>query len=305
LEVPFAPDPLVAFEGKVPGFPAPGNFPPGTDVFMRTVLALDPPLGITVSGTQVSWITPAATTGVAAYEPYYLYIALNSLLKPASPIGFARVRVNLDGGAVYADGAAGNIYLDGLSLGDTGSRAADGSPCVNLALPSGDSLAASDYEGWFYLAPSVLIAGLAIQLLDGTAVVGSNAVTVTVNYQGTMNGLEATGGNPPTPVTAVQAVITMTYPPVTPTTVTLTLNGTGVGTVATIQATATVNAGQLSVNVPINILASPGVTPGAGGITDTVTLTASVQGLFSTVPFAGTAPTLAITGGPVPQEPIQ
>jgi hypothetical protein len=302
LEVPLQADPLVGFGGKLPGFPAPGNYPPGTDVFSRTELVLDPPLGITVSGAQVNWITPAATQGVAMYEAYYLYIGLNSALKSTSPIGFGRMRVRLLGGAVYADGAAGSIYLDGLSFGETGSRTVDGSPCVNLATPSGSSLKASDYESWFYLAPSVLIAGVAIQLLNGTAVVGTNAVTVTVNSQGTMTGLQVTSvpSAAATPVTAVQAVITMSYPPVTPTNVSLTLTGTGVGTVVTIQATATVSAGQLSVNVPINILASPGVTPGAGGLTDTVTLAASVAGLFSTVPFAGTAPTLAITGGLVP-----
>ncbi len=304
LEVPLTVDPLVGLEGKVPGLPAPGNYPPGTDVLSRTELVLDPPLGINVSGTQVNWITPAAAQGVAMYEAYYLYIGLNAALKSTSPIGFGRVRVKLFGGAVYAVGASGNIYLDGLSFGETGTRAVDGSPCVNLSVPSGNSLKASDFESWFYLAPSVLISNVVIQLLDGTTVVGTNAVTVTVNYQGTMTGLQTTDPKTPTTVTAVQAVITMTYPPVAPATVTLTLNGTGVGTVVTIQAAVTVNAGQQTVNVPINILASPGMSQAAGAITDTVTLTASVSGLFATVPFAGTQPALAITAGAVPQQPI-
>ena len=305
LEVPLAADPLVGLEGKVAGFPPPVNYPPGTDIFSRTVLALDPPLGITVSGAQVSWTTPAATQGVAMYEAYYLYVGLNFALKSTAPIGFGRMRVKLIGGAVYAIGAAGNIYLDGQSFGDTGSRAADGSPCVSLTEPSGNAMKASDFESWFYLAPSILISGVAIQLLDGAAVVGSNAVTVNVNSLGALTGLQTSDPKTPTTVTAVQAVITMTYPAVAPTTISLTLTGAGVGTVVTIQATATVSAGQNSVKVPINILASPAVNAAGGGVTDTVTLSASVQGLFTNIPFGGTLPTLAITGGPVPPEPIQ
>jgi hypothetical protein len=301
METPVTNDPFEAWEGKVPGFPAPGKYPPGTDVFLRAEQVLDSPLGITVSGEKVSWITPAITTGVVMYESYYLYIALNFLLKSNSPIGFARMRVKLDGAAVFANAPNGNIYLDGVSFGDTGSRAVDGSPSVNLGLPSGNSLKVRDFESWFYLAPSVLIASATIQLLDAGTVVGTNAVTVLVDYNGAMTGLEVNNPNAPAavPVTAVQAVIRMTYPPVTPCALTLTLNGTGVGTVVTIQANATVPAGQISLNVPINILASPGIDPAGGGITDNVTLTVSVAGLFSTIPFA-TQPALAITGGPVP-----
>ena len=88
------------------------------------------------------------------------------------------MRVRLLGEGVYGTGPNGTIYLDGSSFGQTGKRTADGSPCVSLALPSGNSLKASDYESWFYLAPSIVIANAVIQLMDGTNVVGTNNVTV-------------------------------------------------------------------------------------------------------------------------------
>ena len=76
LEVPFAADPLVPLEGSQ-GLPAPGSYPPGTDVFLRTISTLDAPLGITLSGNQVNWITPEVTgAGLLIYE------TLLSLLHP-------------------------------------------------------------------------------------------------------------------------------------------------------------------------------------------------------------------------------
>lgn len=299
IEVPFAADPLVSLEGKVQGLPSPGNYPPGTDVFMRTVMTLDPPLGITVTGNQVSWITPEVTGNLGIYETYYLYVTLNTLLKSTAPLGFARMRIKLPGEGVYGSGANGNIYLDGESFGNTTSRTADGSPCVGLTVPSGNSLKASDYESWFYLAPSILIANATIQLMNGQNVVGTNNVTVTANLLGAI-GLEVTGSNPVVPVTAVNAVITLTYPPVAATTLSLSLvnigTGTAVGSIVTIQGTAPVTPGQATVTVPITILANPGVTPGAGPVVDTVGLNVSVPGVFSALPYGGTQPTLIITG---------
>jgi len=299
IEVPFAADPLVPLEGKLQGLPAPGNYPPGTDVFMRTVMTLDPPLSITVSGNQVNWIAPEVTENFAIYETYYLYVTLNTLLKSTAPLGFARLRVRLLGEGVYGDGPNGNIYLDGSSFGETGARNADGSPCVSLTVPSGNSLKAYDYESWFYLAPTILIANAAIQLMDGQNVVGANNVTVTESLLGAI-GLQVTGSNPTVPVTAINAVITFTYPPVAPTTLSLSLVDIGgssaVGSIVTIQGTAAVNPGQLTVTVPINILANPGLTPAGGPVVDTVGLNVSVPGLFSALPYGGTQPTLIITG---------
>jgi hypothetical protein len=306
MESPALADPILAWEGNVPGLPAPGNFPAGTDVFGRTVAALDPPLGITVAGTTVNWLLPAVTRGVAMYSAYYLYGVLNAALKANKPSGFARVRIRLVGGAVYTAGAAGNLYLDGLNFGSTSSRQSDSSPCIALGLPSGNALRASDFEGWFYLAPSVQITAAAIQLMDNTNIVGSNQVTVVVDYNGTITGLQTTGANAsaPTTVTAVEAVITLSYKVVSETTLTFQLNGTGVGTVVNMQSTATVSPGQASITVPIQIATNPGVDATGKPITDTVTLSVSAAGLFGNLPF-NQQPSLAITGSAVPARPAQ
>jgi Family of unknown function (DUF6519) len=297
IEVPFAGDPLVSAEGS-PGFPPKGNFPPGTDVFMRTVMTLDPPLGITVSGNQVNWILPEVIGNFGVFETYYLYVTLNNLLKSTAPLGFARIRVRLLGEGVYGDSPNGNMYLDGSSFGATSARNADGSPCVSLNTPSGNLLKASDFESWFYLAPSLLIANATIQLMNEQSVVGSNNVTVG-GSPGSIN-LSVTGSNPTTPVTAVNAVITFTYPPVAATTVSLSLvdisgNAVSSGNIVTIQGSAPVSPGQLTVTVPVNIVGNPGVSDGVP-IIDTVGLNVSVPGLFSALPFGGTQPTLIITG---------
>ena len=304
LEVPFAADPLVPLEGSQ-GLPAPGSYPPGTDVFLRTISTLDAPLGITISGNQVNWITPEVTgAGLLIYETYYLYFTLNTVLKSTAPLGFARMRVRLLGEGVYGTGPNGTIYLDGSSFGQTGKRTADGSPCVSLALPSGNSLKASDYESWFYLAPSIVIANAVIQLMDGTNVVGTNNVTVLereffVGETGSLS-FEVTGSNPAVSVTAINTVITFTYPPVAATTLSLSLVNIGattaVGSIVTIAGSAAVNPGQLTATVPINIVGNPGMNPSGAPNVDTVGLNVSVAGLFYALPFGGTQPTLIITG---------
>jgi hypothetical protein len=282
--------------------PAAGGLkaPDGTDVFLRTVIALDPPLGITVNGNQVVWLAPPVTQGVQMYSTYWLDLTLNTLLVQAQTRGYGRVRVHLDGAAVYAGTTGGTLYLDGRSFGTTETRA-DGTSGIGLSLPSGEAAKSSDFDGWFYLAPTVLIGGVVIQGIENGVAQTLSAVTVVVNGNNQVTGLETvvTPGIPPVTVTAVQALITMTYPPIEPTTVSLSLAGTGVGSVVNIQGTAVVAAGQPSVTVPISIVGNPGI--GANGVanTDTVTLTASVATVVGNRIFAP-QPTLAITGGPVP-----
>ncbi|HZD49522.1 MAG TPA: DUF6519 domain-containing protein [Silvibacterium sp.] len=300
MELATSADPLTALEGNVTGLPAPGNFPPGTNILTRTVLALDPPLGMSVSGTQVTWMTPS-TAGLAFWETYYLYSGFNAVLNAATPIGFARVRVRLDGGAVYANGPAGNLYLDGTALGQTGVRVADGSPCVSLSLPTGSQLKTADFESWFYLAPSLMITAANIQLLNAAnVVVGSNAVTVASDELFFGHGLEttATTASPSVPVQTVNLLITFTYPPVAPATLTFQITYSGAASVISIP-NQTVSPGQAAtLNVPITIIGNPGVSSTGAANVDTVTIVPAISGLISPVAFTGTAPTLVITGAP-------
>jgi len=259
----------------------------GTDIFLRSELVLDPPDGIEVSGTKVNWLLPVGKT----QSSFWLHKILNTLAAGTGGTGYSRVRVKLAGSSIYADGTDGNsIYLDGTGLGRTVTRASDGNPSVGLVLPSGLSAKASDFESWFYLAPTALIAGVAIQAVESKGPVAVETVTVLVNPKGKMTGLQTGTGASAVAVKSMQAVITMTYAPVVDTTIALTLSGTGVGSVVSIQSTLVVPKGQISTTVPIHIASSPAVRT-----TDKVTLEASVQTALGNFPWS-TPPSLAIKG---------
>jgi Family of unknown function (DUF6519) len=289
LELPYGiGDVLATVEGQFPGVTKPTfASPAGTDSFLRTVLALDPPWGITVSGNEVSWLTPVTIGGQVNYGAYEIWFLLNSALAWKAPIGFGRVRVRLIGGAVYGSGDSGNIYLDGQSLGATGTRTIDSSECVNYNVPSGSSQAVSDYEGWFYLAPTDSIANVVIQGKENNNVVTISAIKVIVNSNNQIIGFQI---GETAMVTNLQAQITLVYPAIAATTVTLIFSGTGAGSVAAIAASLNIPAGQTTGTTPINILSNPG-----GGVTDTVSLLASVSTALGPFP-ASTQPTLSIAG---------
>lgn len=298
MELPAVADPLVPFQGTYGIQPA-GPYTPGTNIFGRTVSAVDPPLGITASGTQVTWIDPEVTTNATIFETGYLYQSFNNALNATAPLGFARVRVQLLGGAVYANGPAGNLYLDGSSFGTTGARAADGSPCVSLIFPTGNELKAADFESWFYLAPSLQIASVVVELLNAAGgVVGSNAITVHSNLFGGITGLETTGtpASPPVAVQTVNIVVTFTYPPVTPTSLFLQLSSTGASSLTAITSPIAVSPGQTTVTAALTVLGNPGLNDAGAPNVDTVTIYGSVAGAVSQVSFTGAAPTVVISG---------
>ena len=296
IEPPFGIGSLLAtLEGKLPGVTKPTfSSPAGTDSFIRTVVALDPPWGITVSGNQVSWITPVSAAGQVNYGAWEVLGLLNTMLSWQAPLGYARVRVRLIGGAVYGAGTESNIYLDGQSFGETGTRSIDGSESVNYTLPSGNSQAVSDYEGWFYLAPTIYVSSVVIQGSENNQEVTISAIKVLVNGNNQIIGFQI---GETASVTNIQALITLSYPPIAPTTVALTFTGTGVGSIVSIASSVTIPTGQQTFTTPINILANPG-----GGVTDVVTLVASVATAVTTLP-ASVQPTLSITGMTAPQPP--
>ncbi|KAA6459814.1 hypothetical protein DYQ86_17060 [Acidobacteria bacterium AB60] len=301
LEAPVATDTAFAEVFKRLSFGV--NLDP-TNAFLRSVTALDPPGGISVSGETVTWLAPAANTDVGLKVTFILWEILNLFLNNALTFGaFARVRVRLLGAAVFSASQSGNIYLDGVSFGDTASRSSNGSSSITLLDPSGTSQKSSDFNSWFYLAPTVAISAVVIQGIENGVPKALSAVTVEVNAQGQMIGLQLTGTPAPVAVTAVQAVILLNYAPIADTTITLSLFGPGVGSVVSIQPTATVPAGKRNVIVPIKIQASPGVNANGAGNTDTVTLNASVPTAIGNRSFDN-PPSLAITGGPVPPPQI-
>ncbi len=286
---------LALLEGKLTGITKPTfSAPAGTDSFIRTVFALDPPWGITVAGDQVSWITPVSNQAGVNYGAFEVLALLNIMLAWQAPIGYARVRVRLIGGAIYGNGTSGNIYLDGQSTGLTGTRSMDGSQTVGYNLPSGNSAKLSDYEGWFYLAPTVFVSNVVIQGLENGQETTISALRVNVNSNNQITGLQI---GESAAVSSLQASITLSYPPVAPTVVSLTFTGPGVGSIISIAASVTVPAGQQTITTPINILANPGADA-----KDTVTLIASVASAVTTLP-SSVQPTLTIAGT-APPPPI-
>jgi hypothetical protein len=297
MELATSVDPFAAYEGLIPGLPAPGNYPPGTNIFSRTGMALDPPLGMIVSGNLVTWIAPAATGFWQGYETGVLYNMLNTSLNSASPIGFARIRVRLRGSAVYATTATGNIYLDGSALGATGSRVGDGSPCVSLTLPSGNQLKNADFESWFYLAPSLLITSATIQLVTASGTLESNAVTFVSSPESLSSSLETTptATSPAVAVQTVNLVITLSYPPAAATSLAFQVNYSGGSAALSIPSQVSVAAGQTTVTVAI-VPSDPGVSTNESPIVETITITPAVANVISQSTFTGTAPTLVVTG---------
>ncbi|HTX77633.1 MAG TPA: DUF6519 domain-containing protein [Terracidiphilus sp.] len=298
IEPPAAPGSVFAqLEGKIPGVTVPTfSSPAGTDCLLRTTWALDPPWGITVSGNQINWLNPISSTGQINYGAYEMFSVLNTLLSWQTPMGFGRVRVRLIGGAIYGTGATGNdIYLDGQAFGRTGTRSLDGSQDVNLALPSGEKALVSDFQSWFYLAPSVFVTSAAIQATNSAGqIVGVTSVNVVVNAQNQITELQTNAAGAVITITNLEALITLSYAPVAPATVNLAFNpvsGTNPTSFVSIAPSVQIAAGQQTTTVPINIVSNPGaVSP-----SPVVSLNASVM-ILQISSSVATQPQLTING---------
>lgn len=101
---------------------------------------------------------------------------LNALL--AQAVDSPRVRVRLDGSAIWSDDGARLRYLDGHSYGRPGRRADDNSFRVDLGLPTGTDALASDFESWFFLKKIIPPATLIALTLTGKVVAGGTIQAV-------------------------------------------------------------------------------------------------------------------------------
>jgi hypothetical protein len=141
---------------------------------------------------------------------------------------------------------------------------------MDLSLPSGAGAQASDFESWFFLAPTLLLASFTVQ-------------PAAVNFSPTVPA-------PPVPV----ATLTVNYPPLADTVVSLSVVAPpGVTSAVTVPSKITVPRGKTSVTFNVGVRNTGTTTPQAYEITASLD---NALGLTSTL----TAP-LTVTGVPIIQ----
>jgi len=263
-----------------------GEGAPAPTTILRTPTIVDTQItpSPTASGAILNWQLPF---NEAPALQQLTVVMLDLMAFQGAPAQrWALVRVRLVGQMIYAAGAAGQVYLDGRALGQPGEHP-DGSARIDLKLPSGAGAVASDFEGWFYLAPTLQIVSVSI--------VYNNLTVVPADFGG-ITGVVVTGTT--SPEVRPTAVVNLNYPATTAATISLVLTGAqGVGTIASIQATAPISANEWTVPVPINILDNPGLTQGTTTpVTDNFTITATLTAAAGSASAA--SQTFSVTGAP-------
>lgn len=278
--------------------PTAGSATPASTI-ARTVWVVD--AEISVSEQVISWLLPF--TGASVSQQIAVAF-LDNLISPGAPDQlFARVRVRLLGRMIFASGP---MYLDGQAYGQPALRQDGVTPRIDLRLPSGNEAVSSDFDGWFYLAPTLAITSLSLNF-DPPAGTTVASLTVVVNFLNRVTGVEATVNGQVQPVSPM-VTIALNYPAVVPANgapanVALALTGTtGVGTVVTIPASVPIPAGQVSVSFPISVLTNPGQgNTYTFGITATLSAAVgpgSAQSISFTV-VGVTPPPIPVRGEPV------
>ena len=131
------------------------------------VLRVSNPLDgqITINGADINWNLPFRdSTGAISQIQFVALEALDlMLLQGISYSALARARVRLAGRDVSAGSGTSLLFLDGQAFGAAGFRADKVTPCTTLTFPSGAGAKASDFESWFFLAPTLTVATLTVQ----------------------------------------------------------------------------------------------------------------------------------------------
>ena len=144
---------------------------------LRTVTVID--TKVTLDGSKITW--QLSTDQMQDLNKI--------LLQGALAQQWAKMRIRLLGQMIYAIGAAGQlVYMDGLALGQphvrrNGDTRIDDTR-IDLRLPSGVGLVASDFEGWLYVAPILEVVMVKV-IPPAVTVTGERSVLtaeITVNY---------------------------------------------------------------------------------------------------------------------------
>ncbi len=140
--------------------------------FLRTCFSIDSTIAVT--GSTIAWNMPYVKA------PLLQVLTVNAintgLLFGASVGQYARVRVRLLGNTISSGNGSTQLFLDGKAMGEPTTNA-DGTPRMDLQLPSGAGQPSSDFESWFYLAPTLLIAQLSVAYPALYAIVYNDVVT--------------------------------------------------------------------------------------------------------------------------------
>jgi hypothetical protein len=265
--------------------------------------------GLVVNNSRLLWQLPFG----ASQLQEDLVGAIDAFISAGASEGwFARLRFRLLGRMIFASSGNQTLYLDGQALGQPGTRLDGETARVDLAFPSGSDAVASDFEGWFYVAPTLMVAQAALS--NQSVTVAVNPVTRQLTVTDTTNGQPATPtitltlNYPALPVTVQeQGSITLS---VTETT----QSATPASSIISVPASVPLQAGSPTITVPISVIGNPGLTPGQDiPITLTFAIAASlgaaagqpsVQTCDFSVVGVTSPPPVPISFNPTPLRPV-
>lgn len=178
-----------------------------TPLPLKSIVATaDPSINLsitTVLNGDVTFPTPNVILWKPAQNGAEMSNLFNFLI--GQQVARVRFRVVLKGGALWNDpGNAPLRYLDGYAVGQPGFRG-DGSPRVDLLLPSGVARRSSDFESWFYVQLQLPVASLSAIALAPAVVNAGGSVqgTITLDHPAPAAGFPVTLTS-----SAPQAVVT-------------------------------------------------------------------------------------------------
>jgi hypothetical protein len=252
--------------------------------FLRTYFVIDS--AIAVSGSTINWTMPY----VQASQPQqYTINAINAGLLFGAQYGqYGRVRCRLLGNAITSGTGGSQLMLDGRSNCQSTTNA-DGTTRMDLQLPSGSRQPSSDFESWFYVAPTLLI----------TSINAAYPALYAIVFNGVVTGVSATAPDPTTGTVppAVNPYVTVfaNYRALADTQLTLAIqDSTGAVTnLATIESPVTIHAGDSSATAAITVTGNPMTNQ----VPTTVTLTVTASIATAIGPIEGPTTTFTLTGG--------
>jgi len=226
---------------------------------------------ISSSGSTLTWKPFTAFRSQAAAVLLLDGLLLLGATHQAPTTGqqtLSRVRVRLQGCTLFSGVPSGQAFLDGQAFGTPSLRADKVTPRMDLQLPSGNSEKASDFESWFYLAPTLAVVSLVI---DHPA--------VQINQNGTVSDV---GAPAPAPAVSPQATVTLNYSAPKGTVITLSITGPNSAGVIAPLTTLTIAGGSKTGQFPIQVVGNTG-TP----VVQTYNINAQLTDLTGTTSGAG------------------